>query len=48
MWAAAGSGSTARECEAKLTVDSHRVRKLLASWVEVNALKLAPAPEKAA
>ncbi len=48
VWAAAGSGSTARECEAKLTVDSHRVRKLLASWVEVNALKLAPAPEKAA
>jgi hypothetical protein len=39
VWAAASSGSTARECDTKFPVDSHRVRKLLASWVEINALK---------
>jgi hypothetical protein len=41
LWAAVTSGATARECDLKFTVDSHRVRKLLASWVEVDALKLA-------
>jgi len=41
LWAAASSGSTARECDAKVIADSHRVRKLLASWVEIDALKLA-------
>ncbi|MBX7186058.1 MAG: DUF4388 domain-containing protein [Vicinamibacteria bacterium] len=41
VWAAASSGSTAKECDTKFPVDSHRVRRLLASWVEVNALKLA-------
>ncbi len=41
LWTAACSGATARECEARFAVDSHRVRKLLASWVEIDALKLA-------
>ena len=41
IWAAASSGSTARECDMKVAVDSHRVRRLLASWVEIDALKLA-------
>lgn len=41
LWDVACSGSTARECEARFAVDSHRVRKLLASWVEIDALKLA-------
>ena len=41
LWAAASSGSTARECDTKVAVDSHRVRRLLASWVEIDALKLA-------
>ena len=40
LWAVAAAGSTARECEARFDVDSHRVRKLLASWVEIDALKL--------
>jgi hypothetical protein len=40
LWAMASTGSTARECEAHFAVDSHRIRKLLASWVEVDALKL--------
>ncbi|MEO8500073.1 MAG: DUF4388 domain-containing protein [Vicinamibacteria bacterium] len=41
IWIAACSGATARECDTKFAVDSHRVRKLLASWVEIDALKLA-------
>ena len=41
VWAAASSGATARECDAKFPIDSHRIRKLLASWVEIDALKLA-------
>jgi hypothetical protein len=41
LWAAACAGSTARECDAKFPVDSQRIRKLLASWVEIDALKLA-------
>jgi hypothetical protein len=45
IWAAVCSGLTARECDAKVTVDSHRVRRLLASWVEIDALKLAPAAQ---
>lgn len=41
LWAAVGAGATARECDTRFPVDSHRVRKLLASWVEIDALKLA-------
>ena len=48
LWAAACSGLTARECDTRFAVDSHRIRKLLASWVEIDALKLAQSPEKAA
>lgn len=48
LWEAACSGLTARECDIKFAVDSHRIRKLLASWVEIDALELAQSPEKAA
>jgi hypothetical protein len=41
LWTAAVSGATARECDTRFAVDSHRVRKLLAAWVEIDALKLA-------
>jgi len=40
LWGVASSGATARECDLKFNVDSHRVRKLLAAWVEIDALKL--------
>jgi Domain of unknown function (DUF4388) len=40
VWAAVASGATARECESRFPVDSHRVRGLLASWVETDALTL--------
>jgi len=41
VWAAACSGATATECDLRFAIDSHRVRRLLASWVEIDALKLA-------
>ena len=41
LWAAASPGSTAKECEARFAVDSYRIRRLLASWVEIDALRLA-------
>ncbi len=41
VWTAASSGATARECDLRFPIDSYRVRRLLASWVEIDALKLA-------
>lgn len=41
IWANVSSGATALECESNLAVDSYRVRRLLAHWVEQNALNLA-------
>ncbi len=40
VWLAAISGATAEECEADHAVDSFRVRRLLAHWVEEGALTL--------
>jgi len=40
VWAIASKGSTARSCEAAIAADSFRIRTLLASWVEIEALKL--------
>lgn len=40
VWKAVISGATAGECESRFLIDSHRVRSLLASWVETDALKL--------
>ena len=41
VWEMATQGATVSECEAGFAVDSYRVRTLLASWVEIDALKLA-------
>jgi hypothetical protein len=38
VWLAAISGATAAECEADHAVDSYRVRRLLARWIEEGAL----------
>jgi hypothetical protein len=39
VWKHAISGKTAQECEAEIHVDSYRVRRLLASWLEQGALR---------
>ena len=44
LWAVASPGSTARDCEGQFAVDSYRIRRLLASWVEIDALRLASHP----
>jgi Domain of unknown function (DUF4388) len=39
VWTRAATGSTAQGCEAALGLDSYRVRRLLAHWVEEGALE---------
>ena len=41
VWATASQGATPDECEATLACDSYRIRRLLASWVDNGALRLA-------
>lgn len=40
VWANVAAGATALKCESNLHVDSYRVRRLLAHWVEQGALNL--------
>ena len=39
VWQRASSGAPALECEKDLDVDSYRVRRMLAHWVEEGALE---------
>ncbi len=41
IWKAALSGTPPRQCESEVPVDSYRVRRLLAHWVEEGALRVA-------
>jgi hypothetical protein len=43
VWAKAAGGASAAECEAAVVADSYRTRRLLAAWVERQALNLAAA-----
>jgi hypothetical protein len=43
VWTHVAAGKTPEECEASLGVDSYRVRRLLAHWVEEGALQAAAA-----
>jgi len=40
IWDAVRSGMTAAACERKFPVDSYRIRRLLAYWIEKGALKV--------
>lgn len=40
IWDAVRSGMTANACERKFPVDSYRIRRLLAYWIEKGALKV--------
>ena len=40
IWEAVRSGMTASACERKFPVDSYRIRRLLAYWIEKGALKV--------
>lgn len=40
IWEAVRSGMTATACERKFPVDSYRIRRLLAYWIEKGALKV--------
>jgi hypothetical protein len=39
LWKHVSAGKTAEECEASISIDSYRVRRLLAHWVEEGALQ---------
>jgi hypothetical protein len=39
VWAKAKAGASAAECEAAFMVDSYRIRRMLAHWVEEGSLK---------
>jgi hypothetical protein len=39
VWQRAYSGAPALECEKDLPVDSYRVRRMLAHWIEEGALE---------
>lgn len=38
VWTAVKGGATPRECEAKIPMDSYRIRFILAYWIEMGAL----------
>ncbi len=38
VWTAVKGGATPRECEAKVPMDSYRIRFILAHWIEMGAL----------
>ena len=41
LWTTVRSGATAMECDAAVTADSYRVRRLLVHWVEQGAIEAA-------
>ena len=47
LWEAAVSGATPAQCERKFPVDSYRIRRLLAHWVEKGALQAPGQPKEA-
>jgi hypothetical protein len=47
LWEAVVSGATPAQCERKFPVDSYRIRRLLAHWVEKGALQAPGQPKDA-